>query len=80
MNYYPEFAELLNEHLKKKDRTPTWLARRLGMNPSTVARWLNHNRRPGSPETVIRIADILGIHDHKDWQGDAKIHVTSCKR
>ena len=68
MNYYPEFAKLLNDYLYAKDRSSTWLARRLGVQPSTVGRWINHAKRPANPETVIRIADILGIHDKNERQ------------
>jgi predicted ATPase len=61
MSYYPRFAELVNQALTRLDRPPSWLARRLGINQSTVSRWLSHGTRPGDPETVVRIADILGI-------------------
>lgn len=61
MNYYPEFADLLAEVLKRQDRTPTWLAHRLKVSPSTVNRWLNQGRRPGSAQTISQIADILGL-------------------
>jgi predicted ATPase len=61
MSYYPDFAALLNQQLAGQERTSTWLARRLGVNPGTVSRWLNHGARPSTPETVVRIADILGM-------------------
>ncbi|MCB0062984.1 MAG: tetratricopeptide repeat protein [Caldilineaceae bacterium] len=60
MNYYPEFSRLLNDYLAQTDRSPTWLARQLGVNPSTVTRWLNHSTRPANPELVVQIADALG--------------------
>ena len=62
MTYYPAFAQLLNQYLQAQDRTPTWLAKRLGINPGTVNRWLNLDMRPGSPDMVARVADILGVH------------------
>lgn len=68
MSDYSEFGKLLNKYLEAEDRTPAWLAKRLGMHPGTVGRWLNDGTRPGSPQTVIRIADILGIHDKKERQ------------
>ena len=58
---YPRFAELLAEHLRRQDRSPAWLAGRLGVHPSTVGRWLDGVTRPDSPETIIRIADCLGV-------------------
>lgn len=63
MNYYPDFTRMLNLHLQKRDRSPTWLARQLGINPGTVSRWLNQEARPGAPEMVIRVADLLGVHE-----------------
>jgi hypothetical protein len=66
MSYYPQFGTLLNQQLVKLERTPAWLARRLGVKASTVGRWLNDGARPGSPETVIRIADVLGISCQRD--------------
>lgn len=68
MNYYPEFARLLNEYLTKADLSPSWLARRLRVAPSTVTRWLNDGARPGNGEMVIRIADTLGVHSPPERQ------------
>lgn len=68
MNYYPDFTRMLNLHLQKRDRSPTWLARQLGINPGTVSRWLNQEARPGAPEMVIRVADLLGVHNHSERQ------------
>lgn len=61
MSYHPDFAEQINSALAHLDRSPSWLAQRLGVNPSTVSRWLNQDMRPGDPGTVVRIADILGL-------------------
>ncbi len=66
MPFYPQFAELLNRYLQRQDRTMSWLAQRLGVYPSTVSRWLEGVTRPDSPETVIRIADCLGVSDGAD--------------
>ena len=62
MSYYPEFAALLDHYLAEQERSAAWLAQRLGINPATVTRWRNGDNRPNGPETVIRIADILGVH------------------
>lgn len=59
---HPEFAALLNQALAQNHRSGSWLARQLGIDPSTVARWRNGDSRPKNPETIIRISDILGIH------------------
>jgi len=61
MSYYPKFAELTENHLAKNDRSSSWLANRLRVNPATVTRWLNEDTRPGNPETVVQIADVLKI-------------------
>lgn len=59
---YPQFAELLNEHLGRTDRSPSWLAKRLGLSVSTVTRnWLTDLGRPGTPEDVGRICEHLRI-------------------
>lgn len=68
MNAYPAFVELINRYLAQRERSLSWLARRLGVNHSTVSRWLNQESRPADPETVIRIADILGIHGVEERQ------------
>lgn len=61
MSYYPEFARLVDEALMRLDRSPSWLAQQLGINPSTVSRWLNQGVRPRDPETAVRVADVLGL-------------------
>ena len=43
MAYLPEFAELISQALTRLDRSPAWLAQRLGVNASTVSRWLNQS-------------------------------------
>lgn len=61
MSYYPEFAQLIDEYLVVRDLSGAHLARRLGVDPSTVTRWRNGHTRPDSPEMVARLADVLGI-------------------
>ena len=65
MSYYPDFARLLTEALEDQDRTPTWLAHRIGISPSTINRWLNHGARPGNADTITQIADVLGLTDQR---------------
>ena len=64
MNYYPEFAKLLDQYLSAHDRAGAWLAQRLEVNPATVTRWRNGESRPNRPEIVVQIADLLGVHGH----------------
>jgi hypothetical protein len=69
MNYYPEFAGLLNHYLQRADqRSAAWLARKLQLHPSTVAKWLNGDSRPRRPEVVIQLADILQVYDAEERQ------------
>ena len=66
MSYNPEFARQINEALMRLDRPPAWLAQRLGVNQSTVSRWLNQGARPRDPETVVRVADVLGMSSERE--------------
>lgn len=69
MNYYPEFASLLNHYLQRADqRSAAWLARKLQLHPSTVAKWLNGDSRPRRPEVVIQLADILQVYGTEERQ------------
>lgn len=69
MNHYPEFASLLNHYLQRADqRSAAWLARKLQLHPSTVAKWLNGDSRPRRPEVVIQLADILQVYDAAERQ------------
>jgi len=61
MNYYPRFAQLLDQYLSSADRSGSWLAQRIGVNPGTVTRWRNGESRPRKPEVVIKIADCLAV-------------------
>lgn len=63
MSNNAEFVKILWHHLEKQDRTQAWLAERLEVNRATVSRWINHETLPNSPDMVIRIADVLGIHN-----------------
>src|SRR6478752_7336902 len=66
MSYFPQFGDLLNQQLARLDRSPAWLARQLGINGSSVSRWLNEGARPGNRELVLRIAAILGMVDQNE--------------
>lgn len=68
MSYFPDFADLLNHYLTSRDRSASWLAQRVGVHPGTVGRWLNQGARPGSPELLAQIADVLAVYDSADRQ------------
>lgn len=57
----PTFGDLLREHLRDRRESPQWLANRLRKNPSTVSRWLSGGALPRDQETIVRIADVLGV-------------------
>ena len=61
MEQEPTFGELLSRHLRNRGESPQWLANRLQRNASTVSRWINGDTRPRDQETIVRIADVLGI-------------------
>lgn len=65
---YARFADHLNAQLHHLERSPAWLARRLNLNPATVTRWCGGETRPSKPETVVRIADVLGFSDSESRQ------------
>lgn len=68
MSRYPEFTRILNQQLLAHERTATWLAQRLRLHPGTVNRWLNQNLRPATPDLVVKIADLLAMHNPKERQ------------
>ncbi len=56
------WAERVDELLDKKDRLPSWLAKRLNMDHSQLSRLMNgQGRYRLSPELKTRIADILEV-------------------
>ena len=63
---YTEFGGLLGGHLYGKERPSAWLATKLGVSEATVSRWLNNiTNRPGTAETVIRIAGYLDLNQEQ---------------
>jgi len=65
VGYYPEFSNFIAQTLMKRERTLFWLAKHLGIGSVIVSRWLNTETRPGNPELVVQIADILQIDKFK---------------
>lgn len=61
MSYYPRFAQLLDQYLNAADRSGSWLAQRLGVNPGTVTRWRQGESRPSKPGVVAAVASALGV-------------------
>lgn len=59
------FAQLVSQHLDMQERSQSWLAQRLDVSRGTVSRWLTGERQPASPEQVVRVLDVLGIHDRE---------------
>ncbi len=65
-NPYPKFSEVLIKYLKRKKLRKhghyAYLAALLNMERQTVHKWVEYDCRPGSPETVIRIAGLLELN------------------
>lgn len=57
----------LASYLEKLDRTPAWFARRIGVTPGAVTRWLKGERHPNqqSIEAIYHATDgMVGPKDH----------------
>ncbi len=46
--------------LAEKNKTNKWLAEKLGVNPSTVSRWVNNKQQP-TLNTFRDIAKVLSV-------------------
>ena len=57
------FGDRLAEKLGSDDRSGAWLARQVGVHPSTVSKWLNNESRPVDPQVVRKIAETLNIDE-----------------
>lgn len=51
---------MLGRILKEKDLSYAWLSRRLGVNRSTVQKWVVDNKKP-KEKYYLAIAQALGI-------------------
>ena len=60
-----DFSDLLSRLLYERERSASWLARHVGVHPSTVCRWLDGTSYPNSIERVSVIMTALSIHDRK---------------
>lgn len=50
----------LRAYMVIRDITPTELASRMGISPSTVSKWLNDNQ---VPRYIQKLAEALGVPD-----------------
>jgi tetratricopeptide (TPR) repeat protein len=62
---YPQFAQKLHDHLEDRDFTRAWLERKVGVSVGSISRWISYEKRPGDPEVIYNIADILGLSDRE---------------
>ncbi len=65
MKSYPEFAQKLNDHLDCRDLTRAWLERQVEVAVGSISRWISYENRPGDPEIIYNIADVLGLSDQE---------------
>lgn len=61
-----DLDEWITTRLKKLDRNASWLAKQIGREPSTIARWRSGESKPGNYEDIIKLADILKIDSPED--------------
>lgn len=54
------FAERLKDIIQKHSLTQTDFAKKIGVNQSTICKWLQENRKP-SLTHLCKIADIFGV-------------------
>ena len=66
---YARFGNLLNEYLRDRERSASWLAQRLRVRASTVTRWLAGETRPKTPERVLDILDALAVFSREARTG-----------
>lgn len=76
MTKYPEFAKLLNRYMEERERSASWLAKKLGIHASTVGRWRQGETLPKGQGTVDAILDVLEI---KDGQQRNELLVAACQ-
>lgn len=58
---YAEFAQLLQGHLNRLDRSQGWLARELDCDPAQINRWLSDFHRPGNRKRILEMERPLGL-------------------
>ena len=54
-----DFGNILAESLNIQDRSASWLARQIGVHPSTVSKWLSGESRPSDVQTMNKLVDFL---------------------
>ncbi len=55
----------IKEYLQKEERTPAWLAKKVGVSRTAVGFWLNAGQIPKNPEVRRNLKKLCGVGD--DW-------------
>ena len=55
----------IKEYLKREERTPAWLAKKVGVSRTAVGFWLNNGQIPKNPEVRRKLKKLCGLGD--DW-------------
>lgn len=55
----------IKEYLKREERTPAWLAKKLGVSRAAVIYWLDNDHIPRNAEVRKKLKDMCGVGD--DW-------------
>jgi hypothetical protein len=61
MNDRFEFSNLLNSYLQREDLPANWLAKKVGVHRSTIARWLDGSTHPDTPDKILDISRYLHL-------------------
>jgi len=56
-----DFGDILAKNLNEQDRSASWLARKIGVHPSTVSKWLSGETRPSDMQILTKIVDVLKL-------------------
>lgn len=55
----------IKAYLKREERTPAWLAKKVGVSRTAVIYWLNDGSIPKHPEVRRKLKELCGLGD--DW-------------
>lgn len=54
------FGEWIRHQLTAHNKSMNWIARQIGVQPSTISRWRSDQRQPNG-QTLLRICIVLAI-------------------
>ena len=60
-----QLKDLLNEYKKRMNVTNDYIAEQVGVNKSTVSRWMKEDTRVMKPMVIVKLSYLLGIDVEK---------------